>query len=45
MKRQEDGTERSLTLRIEVSKRMGWSEKRWRDRLVGILSEGTKGAR
>ena len=44
MKRQEDGTERSLTLRIEVSKRMSWSEKRWRDRLISILSAGTKGA-
>ena len=40
MKRQEDGTERSLELRIQVSKRMGWSEKRWRDRLVQVLTQG-----
>lgn len=40
MKRQEDGSETSLTMRIKVSKRMGWSEKRWRDRLLDILSQG-----
>ena len=40
MKRHEDGTERSLELRIQVSKRMGWSEKRWRDRLVKVLEQG-----
>ena len=45
MKRQEDGSETSLTMRIKVSKRMGWSEKRWRDRLLEILFQGQWGSR
>ena len=39
-KRQEDGSHRGLEIRVEVSKRMGWSEKRWGERLVSILKQG-----
>ena len=39
-KRQEDGSATGLELRIEVSKRMSWSEKRWRDRLIAVLLQG-----
>ena len=43
MKQQGDGSEACLTLRIQVGKKMSWSEKRWRDRLQALLTLGLRG--
>lgn len=40
LKRHDDGSETSLRMKIQVSKKMSFAEKQWRDRLLEVLRRG-----